>query len=176
MRVLARGKRRVLLLAGLLLSLSQLGGACLHPPRPDYQVGFVRIGDRLAVYTPMCPGDRIEAVRVHAVPEADKSGNSVLIWDAGGPTDDRTRAGLIILGEGFGTVRQAPPAQFGRTLSVAVDTTDGRSYSDAVTLPEQVAQYPAGTSVTGMSFETDDGRVGYDTLRAHFETEIKKCG
>lgn len=176
MRVLARGKRRVLLLAGLLLSLSQLGGACLHPPRPDYQVGFVRIGDRLAVYTPMCPGDTIEAVHVHTVPEADKSGNSVLIWDAGGPTDDSTRAGLIILGEGFGTVRQAPPALFGRTLSVAVDTTDGKSYSDAVTLPEQVAQYPAGTSVTGMSFETDDGRVGYDTLRAHFETEIKKCG
>jgi hypothetical protein len=164
------------LLAGLLLSLSQLGGACLHPPRPDYQVGFVRIGDRLAVYTPICPDDRIEAVQVHAVPEAGKSGDSVLIWDADGPTDESTRAGLIILGEGFGTVRQEPPAQFGRTLSVAVDTTDGNTYSDAATLPEQVAQYPAGTSVTGMSLETDDGRVKYDTLRAHFETEIKKCG
>ncbi|MEH0820976.1 MULTISPECIES: hypothetical protein [unclassified Micromonospora] len=174
--MLTRGKRRVVLVAGLLLSLSQLGGACLHPPRPDYQVGFVRIGDRLAVYTPICPGDTIEAVQIHALPEVGKSGDYVLIWDAEGPTDQSTRAGLIVLGEGFGTVRQAPPAHFGRTLSVAVDTTGGKGYSYAGALPEHVAQYPAGTSVTGMSFETDGGQVSYDTLRAHFETEFRKCG
>jgi hypothetical protein len=171
-----RGDRRAWLLAGLLLSLSQLGSACTHPPRTDYQVGFVRVGDRLAVYTPICPGDAVEVVRVHARPEVGKSGNSELLWEAEGPTDEAARGGLIVLGEGFGTVRQAPPAQFGHTLSVTVETSRDRKFSDAVALPEQVVQFPAGTPVTSMSFETDDGRVSYDTLRAHFDSEVTNCG
>ncbi|MEU7842745.1 hypothetical protein AB0B39_17505 [Micromonospora sp. NPDC049114] len=175
--MLKRGRRRLWLLAGLLLCLSQLGAACQHPRRPDYQIGFVRLGDRLAVYTPICPGDTVRTIQVHAVPPAEKSGNSVLLWEAAdpvetGPAGADTRDGLIVLGAGFGTVRQAPPAQFDRTLSVAVDTADGRSYSDAVALPEQVAQFPADTPLAALSFDTDDGRVNYDTLRAHFEREI----
>ncbi|MGC4820888.1 hypothetical protein [Micromonospora sp. DT63] len=175
--MLKRGRRRLWLLAGLLLCLSQLGAACQHPRRPDYQIGFVRLGDRLAVYTPICPGDTVRTIQVHAVPPAEKSGNSVLLWEAAdpvetGPAGADTRDGLIVLGAGFGTVRQAPPAQFDRTLSVAVDTADGRSYSDAVALPEQVAQFPADTPLAALSFDTDDGRVSYDTLRAHFEREI----
>ncbi|KKK04834.1 hypothetical protein [Micromonospora sp. HK10] len=137
----------------------------------------MRLGDRLAVYTPICPGDTVQAIQVHAVPPPEKSGNSVLLWEAAdpvgaGPAGADTRDGLIVLGAGFGTVRRAPPAQFGRTLSVAVDTADGRSYSDAVALPEQVAQFPADTPPTALSFDTDDGLLSYDTLRAHFDREI----
>ncbi|MEV0430635.1 hypothetical protein [Micromonospora sp. NPDC050495] len=106
-----------------------------------------------------------------------KSGDSVLLWEAAdpvgtGPAGADTRAGLIVLGAGFGTVRQAPPAQFGRTLSVGVDTAEGRSYADAVALPEQVARFPADAPLAALSFDTDDGLVSYDTLRAHFEREI----
>ncbi|MGK5674280.1 hypothetical protein ACSNOB_15735 [Micromonospora sp. URMC 106] len=171
-----RGHRPIWLLAGLLLSLSQVGGACTHPPRPDYQIGLVRIGDRLAVYAPICAGDTITAVQVHQMPDVGKSGDVVLIWDAEGPIGADARAGLIVLGEGFRTVRQAPPAQFDRTLSVAVDTAAERRYSAAMTVPKEPAQFSAGTPVTDMSFDTEDGRVSYDTLRAHFESEVTNCG
>jgi hypothetical protein len=110
------------------------------------------------------------------MPDVGRSGDSALIWDAEGPTGAFARTGLIVLGTGFRTVRQAPPARFDRTLSVSVDTAAGRSYGGAMTVPAAPARFPAGTPLTDMSFDTEEGRVGYDAFRAHFEAEFTRCG
>ncbi|ATO16798.1 hypothetical protein CO540_25555 [Micromonospora sp. WMMA2032] len=174
-RMPIRVRRRATLLAVLSLGLVLLCGACLHPPRPDYDLGFARIGDRTVVHAPICPGDTVDGVEFHRLPDKDKGGDFVLLWEAWKPTDEDTRSGLIVLGAGFGNVRQAPPARFDRRLSVTIVTTDGRTYSDALELPEEMIAYPAGTPVTEMSFETQHGRVSYDALRAHFRSEYRRC-
>ncbi|MFI7575364.1 hypothetical protein [Micromonospora sp. NPDC049497] len=130
----------------------------------------------MAVYAPVCTGDTVAAVQVEQMPDVGESGDVTLIWDAEQPTEASVREGLIVLGTGFATVRQAPPAQFAGVLSVAVDTTAGRRYSAALPVPDRTDRFPAGTPLTDMSFVTEDGTADYTTMRAHFSAEFDNCG
>ncbi|MEV4758247.1 hypothetical protein AB0J86_24455 [Micromonospora sp. NPDC049559] len=176
--MLIRHRRRYLLALAGLICLSQGAADCSRAGgQVRYQLGYAEVAGKPAVYAPLCPDDEVRGVRVYAAPDPDKGGNFTLLWQAETPRVDAARKGLVVLGDDsqFETVKLAPPASFPRRLSVSVDTVSGAGPSENREHSADLPDYPAGTPLAEMTFETAGGSRSAEQVRRFVEDQ-HPCG
>ncbi|HWS34978.1 MAG TPA: hypothetical protein VN408_19845 [Actinoplanes sp.] len=141
----------------LLVAAGALLAGC-EPDRLDYQVGLARVGDRLQVFTPLCPGEKVVGVRVSA-PGSGRAFNDDALtwWRAAGPKAPAGPGEFLTLGVdepflGIGVPAGGEPP--GR-LEVLLVRTDLRGSVDQDTFAydtSQVPSHPAGADAQTMTY------------------------
>ncbi|MCF2532461.1 hypothetical protein [Yinghuangia soli] len=158
--------KRLCTVAGALAVLS----ACMLSSDPTSNVVGVRWeDDRLVAFLPVCPGDRLQSVKVYN--ETDPAVRSTLpppIWTGDEPRDPAVMAGEFVLnGENdFARTTGPPVSDLPADISVEYRTARGWGASMRV----RAAEVPRST-LAADEYWTTDGTKSRDQLLKQFPCE-----
>jgi hypothetical protein len=146
-----------------LLTLAGCAGLMPGDPGPGYDVGFVRVGDQLYVFAPLCEGERVVDVEVYdnsssaQGPSYDPSSRAVK-WKVAEPINDDANKGWIAVGKDKDfkvvTVPRVGVSELSGNLGIDLSINRaGVVYgTGAAFLVEDAPVYPAAADIKTLKF------------------------